>query len=328
MTEFAYNSPLKEFIQGMIRQKHSLGYKYDSSPRLLYQLDQFCLAYGCTEPILSKELVQIWSQKRPNEAHASMQHRAGIIRQLALYMTQIGVHAYVLPKNITPKGSAYIPYIFSNHELAAFFNQVDSCHYCTEVPYRHWIMPLLFRILYGCGLRVSEALHLKVRDVNLLTGVLTIWDGKFNKDRLVPLSTELLERCHAYVKQIHMFSEPDDYFFPSPNKQPITIGNIYKNFRKFLWKARISHGGWGKGPRVHDFRHTFCVHCLKNWVLEGKDLAAYLPVLKTYLGHHSFRDTSQYLRLTAELYPDITAKVEYAFGHVIPAMGGDGYETN
>jgi integrase/recombinase XerD len=328
MTEFAYSSPFKEFIQGMILQKHSLGYKYDSSPRVLYQFDQFCLAYGCTEPVLSKELVQIWSQKHPNEAHASMQHRVGIIRQLALYMNQIGVHAYVLPMNIIPKGSTYNPYIFSNNELAAFFKQVDSCHYCAEVPYRHWIMPLLFRILYGCGLRVSEALHLKVRDVDLLTGILTIWDGKFNKDRLVPLSKELLDQCCAYVKQIHMFSDPNDYFFPSSNKQPITIGNIYKNFRRFLWKARISHGGWGKGPRVHDFRHTFCVHCLKHWVLEGKDLTAYLPVLKTYLGHHSFRDTSQYLRLTAELYPDMTAKVEHAFGHVIPAMGGDGYETN
>jgi integrase/recombinase XerD len=63
-------------------------------------------------------------------------------------------------------------------------------------------------------------------------------------------------------------------------------------------------------------------------VLEGKDLTAYLPVLKTYLGHHCFGDTSQYLRLTAELYPDITAKVERAFGHVIPAVKDAAYETN
>jgi hypothetical protein len=63
-------------------------------------------------------------------------------------------------------------------------------------------------------------------------------------------------------------------------------------------------------------------------VLEGKDLAAYLPVLKTYLGHHSFSDTSQYLRLTAELYPDITAKVEHIFGDVIPVIGGDDLETD
>jgi len=67
---------------------------------------------------------------------------------------------------------------------------------------------------------------------------------------------------------------------------------------------------------------------LKRWVLEGKDVAAYLPVLKTYLGHYSISDTARYLRLTADLYPDITAKVEHAFGHVVPALGGDGHETD
>ncbi len=159
-------------------------------------------------------------------------------------------------------------------------------------------------------------------------GVLTINDGKLNKDRLVPLSLELLERCRTYFRDAHMFSGPDTHFFPAPGGSAVSKGNVYKNFRKFLWQARISHGGWGKGPRVHDFRHTFAVHCLRRWVLEGKDLAAYLPVLKTYLGHHSFQDTSQYLRLTAELYPDITAKVEQKFGHVIPSLEGVGYETH
>jgi integrase/recombinase XerD len=157
---------------------------------------------------------------------------------------------------------------------------------------------------------------------------LTIMDGKFNKDRLVPLSEELIHRCNEYVKRVHLFSNAESFFFPSPNGKPMTLGNVYKNFRKFLWKARISHGGWGKGPRIHDFRHTFAVHCLRRWVLDGKDLAAYLPVLKTYLGHHSFSDTSQYLRLTAELFPDITAKVEHAFGHVIPKMVDDDHETD
>lgn len=328
MTEFVYSSPFQEFTQEVIRQKRSLGYKYDSCARVLYNFDQFCLTYGCTEPVLFKELVDAWSRKRPNEAQATLRHRVGVVRQLAMYMTRLGVYSYMPPQNTIPKGPRYIPYIFRNDELAAFFKQVDACHYCAEVPHRHWIMPLLFRMLYGCGLRISEALNLKVRDVDIHAGVLTIMDGKFNKDRLVPLSTELLHRFPAYIKQVHLFSDPSAYFFPSPNGQAITKGNAYKNFRKFLWKARISHGGWGKGPRLHDFRHTFAVHCLRRWVLEGKDLTAYLPILKTYLGHHSFRDTSQYLRLTADLYPDITAKVEHAFGYVIPIMGGEGYETN
>ncbi len=53
MTEFIYSSPFQEFIQGMIHQKRSLGYKYDSDGTL-YRFDQFCLAYGCTEPVYLK----------------------------------------------------------------------------------------------------------------------------------------------------------------------------------------------------------------------------------------------------------------------------------
>ncbi|MGG4551340.1 tyrosine-type recombinase/integrase [Paenibacillus humicus] len=328
MSEFFFHSPFQEHIQAMIRQKQSLGYKYDSSAKVLFKFDQFCVAHGCTEPHLSKELVQAWIQKQPNEAQATQQNRIVAVRQLAMFMSRLGVQAYVVPKNIMPKGPRYIPYIFSSEELAVLFKQTDACHYRPEVPNRQWIMPLLFRMLYGCGLRISEALQLKMRDVDLDSGVLTILDGKFNKDRLVPISHELLQRCRAYVKQVHMFSGTEAYFFPAPNGEAVTHNNVYKNFRKFLWKARISHGGWGKGPRIHDFRHTFAVHCLRRWVLEGKDLTAYLPILKTYLGHHSFSDTSQYLRLTAELYPDITAKVEHVFGHVIPAMGGEGFEAD
>lgn len=328
MRDFIFVSPLQSYLRGVVLQKQALGYKYDGCARLLFKFDQFCLSYGLAEPRLSRELVNAWSSKRPHEAHATFRNRLGVVRQLGQYMVILGEQAYVLPKNVVPKGRQYIPYIFSNEELAKIFARADACHYHPAAPLRQRIMPLLFRMLYSCGLRISEALTLRVRDVDMEVGVLTINDGKLNKDRLVPLSLELLERCRTYFRDAHMFSGPDTHFFPAPGGSAVSKGNVYKNFRKFLWQARISHGGWGKGPRVHDFRHTFAVHCLRRWVLEGKDLAAYLPVLKTYLGHHSFQDTSQYLRLTAELYPDITAKVEQKFGHVIPSLEGVGYETH
>lgn len=323
MKSFEFDGPFEQSIRALIGEKRALGYKYDSSARLLYKFDQFCLTYGRTEPILSKELVLAWSQKYPNEAQATFRTRLTMIRQLGMYMDRIGMSAFVLPLNYAPNGPKYIPYIFSNKELATFFEQTDSCHYCAEVPHRQWIMPLLFRLLYSCGLRISEALNLKVQDVDLHTGVLTILDGKLNKDRLVPVSPALLERCKDYVKKVHLLSNEDTYFFPAPGGKAVTQGNAYKNFRKFLWQSHISHGGWGKGPRLHDFRHTFAVHCMRDWVFKGKDLMAYLPVLKTYLGHHSFCDTAEYLRLTAELYPNITKKMDENFGHVIPVMGGD-----
>ena len=328
MSQFIYNSPLRSFIEGMIHEKQSLGYKYDSSPRILYKFDQFCIEQGCIDAVITKELAQAWIQPGPNESLATVKNRACVVRQLALYMTRLGTRAYVLPKNSLPKVPKYTPYIFSNHEMAALFTQTDACHYCSEVPLRHHIMPLLFRLLYGCGLRISEALNLRLEDIDLHDGVLTIIDGKFNKDRLVPLGTENTQRCSDFITAVHLLSDKNTYLFPAPNGQAITQGNAYKNFRRFLWQARISHGGWGKGPRLHDIRHTFAVHCLRQWVMQGKDLAVYLPILKTYLGHDSFRDTSHYLRLTAEVYPDITAKVEQAFGYIIPAIGDEAHEAD
>jgi integrase len=118
-----------------------------------------------------------------------------------------------------------------------------------------------------------------------------------------------------------MASASEGWFFPGFGGRPMTLSNVEKNFRKFLWQAGISHGGRSKGPRVHDFRHTMAVHCLRRWVLTGKDLRAYLPVLQTYLGHVEFSDTAYYLHLTAEMFPNITQQVETAMGGIIPKAG-------
>lgn len=328
MRELHFQSSLHEFISGCILEKRAVGYKYTSSAWTLYKFDQFCISHHYTETEITRDLAYAWIQRRPNEALATQQNRAGVVRQLALYMTRLGLRSYVLPPKMLPRKERYQPYIFSDTEITKILNKVDACHYCSAVPLRHVIMPLLFRLLYGCGLRLSEALSLRLHNVDLDDGVLTIIDGKFNKDRLVPMSANNLDRCRRYAQTAHPLSDDQAYFFPSPTDGPLTTGNVYKNYRRFLWQAGISHGGWGKGPRLHDFRHTHCVHCLRRWVLEGADLAAYLPILKTYMGHYSFQDTAHYLRLTAELFPDITAKSVQAFGDIVPTLGGDCHETD
>jgi integrase/recombinase XerD len=111
-----------------------------------------------------------------------------------------------------------------------------------------------------------------------------------------------------------------DWFFPGSTGQPLTLGNIDKNFRRFLWQARIPHGGRGHGPRVHDLRHAFAVNNLRSWFARGEDVGALLPVLQTYLGHSSIADTAYYLRLTAESYPHISAQVQRVIGDVVPPI--------
>jgi integrase len=229
------------------------------------------------------------------------------------------VPAYVLPAGALPRPARYVPHIYTDQELAALFAQTDRCRYCAEVPLRHLVMPVLFRTIYACGLRASEARLLRAGDVDTGAGVLQLRDAKGGKDRQVPVSAPLRERLADYHARLP--GRPGgDWFFPGTSGQPLTPGNIDKNFRRFLWQARIPHGGRGHGPRVHDLRHAFAVNNLRSWFARGEDVGALLPVLQAYMGHSSIADTAYYLRLTAESYPHINAQVQHVIGDVVPPV--------
>jgi integrase/recombinase XerD len=328
MSDYPYKGPFAEHIRNHVQLKQAVGYKYDSEARHLLRFSDFTYRRYPEATALTKEIVLEWCSKKEYEAQANQCTRASIMRQFAVYMDNIGEKAYIIPKGYYPEEEQYVPYIYTEEELKAFFHETDKCHYVSECPYRHFIMPVFFRMIYSCGLRSSEARLLKVEDVDLEAGILTIHHSKDDNSRLVPMSDELTERCRRYFCQVHMLPKGSDYFFPGIDGKPMTIGNVYHNFRRFLWKAGISHGGRGKGPRVHDFRHAYACHCLKKWVLQGKDLNAYLPVLKTYMGHFSFEDTAYYLRLTADVYPDISIRLESSYPDIIPAVEGDSYEAD
>jgi integrase len=178
-------------------------------------------------------------------------------------------------------------------------------------------MPVLFRVLYCCGLRLSEATGLRGEDVDLQSGILTIRDSKFSKSRYVPMSKELTETCAKYA-ETRLVGSVDDWFFSARGGVRYINRSVYAAFCYLLQEAGISHGGRGKGPRVHDFRHTFAVHCLQRWTMTGADITTALPYLREYLGHQHITATEQYLRMTAEVYPEISALMQEKYGYVVP----------
>lgn len=139
------------------------------------------------------------------------------------------------------------------------------------------------------------------------------------------MSDCLVECCRKFSKKAHINLIGENYYFAALGGKPMTKVNLYHNFRRFLWKAKISHRGRGQGPRIHDFRHTFAVHCLKKWAEQDKDLTAYLPILKTYMGHDTFTETAYYLRMTADVFPYITLKMESHYLDIIPQLEGGSY---
>lgn len=311
---------MSDAITSLVAQKRTVGYKY-AAEAAVARFEAFCHNEfpGLAAP--SQASVEAWLAAAPRRAvtAATLQTLAAPVRELARWLGRQGVPAYVLPKGALPRPDRYVPHVYTDQELAALFAQTDRCHYCAQVPLRHLAMPVLFRTIYGCGLRASEARLLRIGDVDIATGVLQIRDAKRGKDRQLPVSAALHERLanyHAHVVE----RSGEDWFFPGTAGQPLTLGNVDKNFRRFLWQARIPHGGRGHGPRVHDLRHAFAVNNLRSWFTRGEDVGALLPVLQTYMGHASIDDTAYYLRLTAESFPHISAQVQRLIGEVVPPI--------
>jgi len=310
-------------ITALVAQKRAVGYKYAAEERVLARFAAFCCAEfpGLDAP--SQAAVEAWvaTARQRGVKPATVQASVAPVRELARWLGRRGVPAYVLPAGALERPARYVPHIYTGQELAGLFAQTDRSHYCSAVPFRHFVMPVLFRTIYACGLRASEARLLHFDDVDIDTGVLQIRAAKGGKDRQVPVSESLRARLADYHAKV--VGTAGEWFFPGTSDGPLTIGNIDKNFRRFLWQARISHGGRGHGPRVHDLRHTFAVNNLRGWFARGDDVGALLPVLQAYMGHSSPDDTAYYLRLTAECYPQITAQVQRVIGDVVPPVAGE-----
>ncbi len=314
-------SPLAIPIEGYIAEKRAVGYKFEKGAKMLKRFDCFVYRRGLTEAILTKQLVTEWTVRQPNETVSTQCGRISLLRGLAEYMNRLGYSAYIYPRSmVTVDRYNYMPYIFSSDEIKRILEVCD--HYppqdCT--PNRHLVLSLLLRMLYGCGLRISEAINLARQDADLDKGVLYIRHTKFNKERMLPMADSLTERCREYCRTINVGKMGNPFFFPSPYGGHYSEGTIYCLFRKVLLQAQIPHLGRGKGPRIHDLRHVFAVNCLKKWVLEGRDLNNCLPYLSAYLGHEDLRGSQRYLRLTADLYPDIMSKIERDCSFIIPEV--------
>jgi integrase/recombinase XerD len=313
-------------IAEFLAEKRSTGCTYGREEAALRALDRYLCRIGHPTSSLSREAVEGWVHGQPHQCPKTQQYYVGLIRQFALFLVRTGFDAHVSEKLRTPVVHTNLAArVFTHDEIKRLLAAVDRLapdgRARSRGPVvgtrRQLAFPVLFRVLYGCGLRCGEALRLVTGDVDLDAGILLIRQGKFRQDRLVPVSRSLLKCLRAYSSSFG--PRPSDApFFPAPGGGIYSLGNIYHFFRRALWVAGIPHHGRRHGPRVHDLRHAYAVHRLEAWHCEGADLGVKLPVLATYMGHQGLAGTQRYLRLTAALFPDVSRTLDAAYGRLVP----------
>lgn len=140
----AFESILGKLIAGYIEEKRSVGYKYIKPFSLLKQFDMLATREHLGEKKLPKELILLWTEKRPNETDSSRNGRISIVRGLAKYMVRLGYEAYIFPAaTVTIDRYSYAPYIFLEEELRIIFTVCDNYPVSDTSPNRHLILALL-----------------------------------------------------------------------------------------------------------------------------------------------------------------------------------------
>ena len=179
-----------------------------------------------------------------------------------------------------PKLGRYLPEVLSVEEVSAILDSVDTSSGWTGLRDR-----AILEILYGCGLRVSEACGLQISHVYLQEGFVRVV-GKGDKERLVPLGELATEAFRSYLDARPQAAEPafDDVAFLNKNGRPLSRVAIFN-----LVKKQALLAGVRKEISPHTFRHSFATHLIEN----GADLR----VVQEMLGHESI--------LTTEIYTHI-----------------------
>jgi integrase/recombinase XerD len=209
----------------------------------------------------------------------------------------------------------FVPYIYTHEELSRLLASALTYQKHSGYHLDPQMVQTMLLLLYGAGLRCSEALSLRLADVDLEQAVLTIRDSKFFTSRLVPISSFLNEKLQRYAssrQQAGHKQNKEAYFFVKHNGQRVNLWNIEKAFRRIRKQAGVSRTDGGRyQPRLHDLRHSFAVHRLISWYREGKDVQKLLLQLSVFLGHRQLTGTMVYLTMTPQLLSEASRRFEH-----------------
>lgn len=287
------------------------------------ELDRFAIAEKLSQPEMTPEFVEKWRKSLTNNSPSTIYQKLTVWSMFARYMNRNGYNTFV-PQLPRKEPKSFVPYIFTVDQINRIFHECDT--WKLKVHHTHsmlFAMPALLRVLYGTGLRISEAVSIRNKDINKDEKYIHIRKTKNGSDRLVPISESLMLTLNQYEYYksklpVRGISLLESLYFIKADGGRVVSHSVYGMFRQLLEKCGIPHHGKSHGPRVHDLRHTFAVHSLIQLSKNGIDLYTAMPILSTCMGHKCLSSTELYVRLTSSMYPELQEKCSPTNAFVYP----------
>lgn len=307
MKNYSYHSVFADEIIKFLEYRSQSGIKTIRQEYYSFkQFDDFAIRQNIKTITLTRKQAGIWKQKKVSETENARYHRINRTKRFVEYLSKKGYEVFVFWDIRIPQ-TDFVPHIYSDDEIERYFNAVDSAQISPATKYEIQF-PVLFRLLYCCGMRIEETLNIRKRDIDLESGILKLKETKNKKERYIVLSESMRDLMLSYADKVFFRLKESDFIFHTARMTHIDSSSIHKYHVDNLRRAGIPFRGAQHGPRVHDWRHTFAVQSFKRMIDSGMDLYVALPILSTYLGHKAVKSTEKYVRLTMSMYPYIETR--------------------
>lgn len=293
------SNTIRSKVETYLGERRQAGFQLKASGLYLHSFARFAARRHHRGPITSR-LALTWAQSSRRRNSRTFAHRIEALQPFLRFWNQRDPRNEIVPSGFFGPGHRRIrPHIYTSKEIRDLVEAAS----CWPTGRSHAeTYSTLFGLLATTGMRVSEALKLRRKDVDLDQGILTIVETKFKKSRYVllhPSTTRALER---YVKQRdkHLANAQSEHFFAIAGR-PVSIDRVEKVFdgirRRLGWRCRGDH----PQPRIHDLRFTFICRRIERWYAQGRDVNHLMLSLSTYVGHAMPSSTYWYITATPKL---------------------------
>ena len=294
---------MTERLEEYIMMRRSLGYDLSFTARVLCRFTAFADREGADH--VTVDLFLRWKESFGQAGNSTWSYRLGMVRMFAGWLQGQDARTEVPPAGlIAGKLRRSRPYIYSEAEVAAIVGRASKLP--SRYGMRGWSCSTLFGLIAVTGLRINEAIALDDNDVDLDEGVVTVRRGKNGTARYVPLAPSTVTRLCAYrAERTRLLGPtPGPFFLMESGERPTDCCARY-NFALVSQTLGLRESQrfckHGRGPRIHDLRHTFAVRTIIGWYRKGLDPDREMIKLSTYLGHVKPDVTYWYIEAVPEL---------------------------
>ena len=292
LNSYNFKSIFQNELNYFIKYKRSLGLKYEKEISRLRYIDNILYNLNIKSKKITKETFYKLTER--NNMHGENYARQyGVTKDFCKFLISNGYKNIYYENKKFNVINNYKPVIFSDDEIIILFRTMDEYknQYIDKKYYKlYYSYSILFRLLYACGLRVSEVVKITISDIHFSENTINIIDSKRHISRLIVFSNSMKICLENYTK---LFNIKNGLLFKNSRNKMISCESIRRYYDKILKSCNLNNKS-----RVHDLRHCFCNEALNQMLEKGYDENVVIVYLYKYMGHKTIVETEYYLHFT------------------------------